>query len=153
MNWRQRRAVPGAESGATVVRKNPLLRDIIFPFCSVDQFIWLFLLCAAVYLLAFVFMGRDWGVVVAAWGCGSLSLTTVAPGKLTFSATAFPEFLRTMERMRFIQIGDGIRWTYNRPSWLKWRNSDLIVHRAGQSIIIDGPISTLTYLSYQLKNR
>ena len=132
---------------ATVTRTNSLLRDIIFPFYSFDQFLVLAVLCAAVYVID-LFVGHDPVVVAVAWVAGSAQLTTVAPARLTFPASWLPALYAILDRMHFRKEPDGFRFRYRR--WIAWQNSSLELHHQNGMVEVDGPMSTLVFVARQL---
>lgn len=131
-------------------RENALLRDLLFPFYSAAQFCWLVFFTLIVF---FIFRGSEGGAlgyVLVAWCSGSLILTTNAPARLEAPEGKLGELGELLRRMQFVQGRVRGRWTYDRPAWMKWPNSDITVDQQDNMLILTGPMSTLKYISLKL---
>jgi hypothetical protein len=134
-------------------RLRPLWVDLLFPFHTKSQAALLFSGALLAYAFVALVLPRD-GALVAAfagWVGGSLQLTTVAPARVRFPVSAKSDLFENLRRMHFISTDGEKRWTYNRPAWMKWPNSDVIVS-LDKELVIQGPLSTLWYLKDRLLN-
>jgi len=138
-----------AESRVSVSRKNSLLRDMLFPLYSIEQFLWVLFFCVVTYLVSLLI--GDWRIVIAGYAGGSIALTTMAPARLKFSASALPLFYDLLEKMHFTRDPNSTRYRYRR--WLAFRNSYLDVRCGDETIEVDGPMSTLKVIASVLERR
>jgi hypothetical protein len=104
-------------------------------------------LCGIAYLLAYELdsdapLSFTLSGLIAGW----IALITMAPARLTFPLSLFPKFLQTVKAMHFVPTDDTNHWTYDRPPWMKWSNSDLIVCQVEGAVAVSGPLSTLVYI-------
>ncbi|MBU6298482.1 MAG: hypothetical protein KGJ79_18755 [Alphaproteobacteria bacterium] len=139
------------ECSARVSRKNPFLRDLLFPFYSIEQFVTLCLLCAVAYVVSTLFK-PDIAVALVGWAGGSISLTTVAPARLHFQVSQFPQFVDILERMKFVREPDEKTWRY-KWRWIVWRNSVLVIERHEHVVVVNGPMSTLAFIVRLMRRR
>jgi hypothetical protein len=153
----QRRSIARKESMRSSVgpleRVNPLWTDLLFPFYTRSQFVFLCGMVGATYLGARLFDRSDALIIAAiAWASGTLQLSTVAPGRLRLPLVAGPDLREILTLMRFAQIPGSVRWSYGRLAWMKWRNSDVTLSEPGSELLVEGPLSTLAYLRFQFRH-
>jgi hypothetical protein len=133
-------------------RKNPLWRDLLFPFYTRSQFVLLCVLAGLAFLGAQL---SDKGVplifAIIVWVSGTLQLSTVAPGALRLPLITEPDIREILASMRFAQTADPQRWSYRRPTWMKWPNSDVGFLVLDRDLVVSGPMSTLAYLRIRLR--
>jgi hypothetical protein len=139
----------GSDAKATVARKSPLLRDLLFPIYSVEQLLWVLFFCVVTYFVSLAV--GDWRYVFAGYAGGSLALTSIAPARLKAPASALQFLYETLEKMHFIKDADSTRYRYRR--WLAFRNSYLDVRCNGEMVEVDGPMSTLKVIASVLNRR
>jgi hypothetical protein len=136
--------------GATISRKSSLFRDILFPIYSVEQLLWVLLFCVLTYFISIYF--GDWHLVLFGYVGGSLSLTTMAPAKLRFRASALPLFYDLLKEMHFTKDPNSTRFRYH-LRWLVFRNSSLELRCNDETAEVDGPMSTLRFIAAILNRR
>lgn len=140
-----------SENRIEVRRTGSIIRDILFPFRSVEQFFFGLVVALAGYYFGSHADNDPWGYAFVAWAGGSAMLTITAPAKLIAPAPLYSSILYFIEKnMKYKEVSKG-EWQFDAPRWMRWGNSNLLAFRDHGKIIITGPLSSLKYIQLMLK--
>lgn len=132
-------------------RRGSLVRDILFPFYTLDQigFVAAFLAAGLGVLALFGDPAAAVVLVCAYFGATGVLFTT-APGVLSGPGSARLRVETCLRRWNFQPVGGRDRWTAPIPGWLKWSNSNICIRQADDQLEVTGPLSTLHFLARTL---
>jgi hypothetical protein len=126
--------------------ESPLLRLIIWPFYSVWEIGFIFLISVIAYL-GLGFLDVDNRLIVTLGGLAGAWVVLIwsAPSNMVTSSDGVREIERALTEMEYVRTECG--WTPPLPRFLRWRHNRLeLFELADSSFLVRGPRNLLLHL-------